>query len=593
MPLDKQTRGAMMGNQYLKWLLQMMSFVGKEEIKTPVGFHAQTKAVKSLVNQDSTGMVSSVLDFAVNAANVQISIETSNAGLTAILNRWLNKINLKMKGVETGIRGLADQYYKERWEGSSFLVLKTEWEKFDGLVLPTSMYFLDPLSIQHEPNSDGSITIGNPSYNFKPSKNSKVTPLLDSPTVKYFYQNPYGMWGDPYSVPFIIRRGIYYNSEFLNTIKSRGASVIKRAIEHMMLLKKGFKEAAMSANSDFIYNRDELEKVDKKLHEINEEKKYSDDMATYTTNFDTEIDHIIPEYKKILNGDVIVPAEKGLLASLGFIELYNTSTRKEAVLNPKPFIEEVKDGVNDFCSLINEVILNIVEVNSENHRKYTNVEPIKVNKAPIDAFIDGEIRTLLRSLFDRGKISSKTLVEVGVGCDYDIELQRKKQEEANGDNKIMCPAPVQVADLFLTEKTSEQLPVKKQDDDIPDDKLGPETRNYITSELETSVYNKNSELPDTVKVLPKKAQTVWRSTFNAVYKKDNNEEKAIKIAWSTVKKLYKKVKDKWVEKANEEREEELVALSTDDLLKLKREEIMSKQEKLIDKILKDNDNETV
>lgn len=61
-------------------------------------------------------------------------------------------------------------------------------------------------------------------------------------------------------------------------------------------------------------------------------------------------------------------------------------------------------------------------------------------------------------------------------------------------------------------------------------------------------YKNNSDLPDNVKsVLPSKAQTIFRKAFNSAYDK-YGEKRARRIAWSAVKKSYKKVKDKWVHK---------------------------------------------
>tara|TARA_Y100000310_G_C20117867_1_gene550108 strand:+ start:361 stop:558 length:198 start_codon:yes stop_codon:yes gene_type:complete len=61
-------------------------------------------------------------------------------------------------------------------------------------------------------------------------------------------------------------------------------------------------------------------------------------------------------------------------------------------------------------------------------------------------------------------------------------------------------------------------------------------------------YKKNSELPDSVlNVLPAKAQDIFRETFNSVYR-EKDEVTAFKIAWSAVKKKYKKKGKKWVKK---------------------------------------------
>lgn len=60
------------------------------------------------------------------------------------------------------------------------------------------------------------------------------------------------------------------------------------------------------------------------------------------------------------------------------------------------------------------------------------------------------------------------------------------------------------------------------------------------------------ELPDNVKnVLPIPAQLIWLRVFNSVFEETNNEERAIRSAWSKVSETFEKVDDKvkWVKKA--------------------------------------------
>jgi len=48
--------------------------------------------------------------------------------------------------------------------------------------------------------------------------------------------------------------------------------------------------------------------------------------------------------------------------------------------------------------------------------------------------------------------------------------------------------------------------------------------------------------------LPQGAQTIYRKAFNNAHKYYKDELRAIKVAWSAVKKVYKKKGDKWVKK---------------------------------------------
>lgn len=72
-------------------------------------------------------------------------------------------------------------------------------------------------------------------------------------------------------------------------------------------------------------------------------------------------------------------------------------------------------------------------------------------------------------------------------------------------------------------------------------------------------YQKNSTLPKAVRAsLPQGAQTIWRKAYNNAYKQykdpkkrkgdESRTETCAKVAWSAVKKKYKKNKDRWVKK---------------------------------------------
>jgi cation transport regulator len=72
-------------------------------------------------------------------------------------------------------------------------------------------------------------------------------------------------------------------------------------------------------------------------------------------------------------------------------------------------------------------------------------------------------------------------------------------------------------------------------------------------------YDKKSELPESIKNnLPSEAQKIFKEAYNSAWDQYKNpsdrrgnesrEEVANKVAWSAVKKKYKKEGDKWVKK---------------------------------------------
>jgi len=62
-------------------------------------------------------------------------------------------------------------------------------------------------------------------------------------------------------------------------------------------------------------------------------------------------------------------------------------------------------------------------------------------------------------------------------------------------------------------------------------------------------YPTLASLPDAVKALPKHAQEIFQSAFNAAFEQYKGDEaKSAATAWNAVKTKFKKVDDKWVAK---------------------------------------------
>ena len=86
------------------------------------------------------------------------------------------------------------------------------------------------------------------------------------------------------------------------------------------------------------------------------------------------------------------------------------------------------------------------------------------------------------------------------------------------------------------------------------------------------------------------SKSVWRKSFNSAYPK-YGEESAIKIAWTAVKRVYKKKENKWIKKTKAEIEEAFYEIPVDDLIEIKKLEIFKKQSKLIESILEASEYE--
>lgn len=468
-------------NPLLKWLWDLLSLFSVEEITIPTDFPSQIAEIKQVLRSDVSGIVNSVLDFGIDCASVDYSVETNNINVTKILNNWLFSINEDLRGrIPTGIKALAKEYFRERWKGGSLLVLRTEWNNVNNITLPTKLWFVDGANLKVDNGKESEIrVIGEEKYYLKITQNNyKELPRTKNELI--FVQKPYSNWSSLYPTPFLIQRGIYKNLKVFELVNKKSEKIIAKAVEYLLLLKKGSEGLAVKGIPEFIYSEEDLKKVKESLQTTLTNAKTEAGTPSYVTNFDTSIEHLIPEYSKALNEAMYAPIEKRILAGLGLIEIVQgvASTRRESILNPKPFVGEVQQGIEDFKSLLIDVLKTIAEKNTDSHRKYFNSD-IQIHATPIKAFIDQNIRDHLRSMYDRGCLSKQTYMEiVGEGIDFTIEVQRRKNETKDNLDETLYPP--------ITQNTEQQLadltPFQKEN--IPEDKLGPEKKNFKSASKE-------------------------------------------------------------------------------------------------------------
>ncbi len=477
MSINKQAKM----NETLRWIFDMVSLIGNDEIKIPSGFHDQVGEVKNTLSSDTSGLINSVLDFGISCAGVDFTIESNNESLTSFINEWFNKINISLIGkIPTGIKALSKENYKERWKNSSLLLLRTEWNNIEiqgsKFNLPTKMWFIDGLNIRVEDKGESRI-IGEEQYYLKinnQKSEDKLLPTSDNELI--FVQKPFENWTSLYPIPFLIRRGLYRNLKNYDLINKKSEKIVGKALEYLLLIKKGSENLALKNIPEFIYNAKDLQEVKDKLKEIVIDSKSNAGLPFYATNFDTDIEHLIPEYKRILDQSLYTNVEKRLLSGLGLVEIIEgtSSSRREAILNPRPFIKEVESGVNDFITLLEDVMKVIIDKNVKNHPKlFGDNSNIQLHYSPIRDFINDSIRDHLRSMYDRGILSKETYADVIGGVDLDIEVKRRKSETKEDLDEIMY-APV----IQNTENKPADITPFKKSDTIPVKKQGPEAKNF-------------------------------------------------------------------------------------------------------------------
>lgn len=665
---EKNTVNALSKNSIFRLLYEMMSTLSNNSIVMPSGYYNQVIETKKMLTNDFTGLVNTMLDFAVNTFKTEYVVETGNSNFDKILNKWLNNINSSLRGkIPVGIKALSIEYAKERWKGSSFCLLRSLWNEEnidrDKFILPTKMWFVAGENIIITESTDEKKIIGSEQYALQTGKDrNKSSDRLSLPISKskygsnifeeIFVQKPFTFWTDSYPVPYLILRGLYKNLKMIELIESKSSSLVSKAIEYFAMVKKGTERLFLDGNIG--YDEKALTDIKERFQDVFSENSSGKRTPINVSQFDTDFSHIIPDYEKILTHNLRVTYERNIMAGLGLIEILEGvgTSRKESIYSPKPFITEVESGQADFKNMLIDIIETIKEKNKSQHPKFMNTD-IKIYSRPISAFLTKDILDHIRSAYDRGVLSKETYTEICTSASHSIEIRRREEESVSGVDNILYPPVIQNIEkdpdakrsLEKEENTDDtKKSIEKLNFNVSEEELQsapwesnntlPEsiknklsdyeqtkfreffnefikTHDYVIAlkltnnkmtkycenrkptissnkqeDLESSPYEKTSDLPDNIKnVLPRSAQDSWMNAFNENYKKTKDEESARKIAWYVVKLTYKKSGDKWVKKKKTEVKSSLGELDIAELLEIKKLQVLNKQEKLIDELL--------
>ena len=599
--MSSNIRGA---TQSLRWLSDILSLFQTETIKIPAKYRDQVLETKKLLEADTSGLINTVLDFAINSALVDYTVETNSATLTELLNNWLLNINSEFRGrLPTGITALAKEYFRERWKGSSNLLLRTFWNTKNELDLPTTMFFVDGEDIVIQRKDEYKVTLGDEKYYLRIDNNSANNiPLPSQKNEFIFTQKPYDYWGAIEPVPFLIKRGLFRNLKFLTVMSQKGEYIIGRALEYLFLIKKGTERMTLEGRAEMVYSPDDLKKITTEFASLLADKKNTAGTPTYATGFDTELEHVIPEYQKAVNEAMYAPIEKKILAGLGLVDVVTgiSSDRRESILNPKPFISEVKQGIEDFKTLLTDILFEIADRN-KSHVKYFSGKSVKmeVHSGPVEHFLDSKIRDHIRSMFDRGTISYETYnTVVGAGyVNHKVEQHRREMEAKEKMEDLFYPHLIDNREGVGQDTTTitnqpKVTPDKKTQpvDNVNPDKKGPETKNFKKASLEefsfieplendmVEEFGESEEL-DIGKIV--KQKDGWHVISEKTGKNLGGPYKTKKEAVARLKQV------EYYKHAGE-----LEESSLEKIIELKKLEVLGKQDKVLDKILEEEKNET-
>jgi len=520
------------------------------EISVPIDYHSRCEKIGDMLDDDISGIINTILDYSINSASeAKYRVECSEPTLQELLNLWLEEINLDIKGIPTGLQALSKEYFKERWEGSSFCLLRVaDWKKINvnsvTIEVPTTLWFVNGSSIYVVRPKEKNYKLG--SDKFYLDKDTKVEVPKDEEE-SIIIQKPYNRWFDKYPTPYLIRKGVYKNWLGIKTLQDKSDEVISKVLPYLFLITKGTEELFLQG--DVNYSDDELRELTENFK--SEIQKYKNQKGKTPTNaipFDTKYEHLIPDLRKILAEELYRQGYRAILAGLGFIDMLEIApSRQESRLNPKAFISEVNDGVSGFKSILLEIISLIELRNKSNHKKlFTDKGNLIIVNSPLKINVE-QILEALRSGFDRGVSSIETYQE-NLGLDPTTEKERRKKELENGDEELFYPHLIQnredIPDRLIPAK-----PKNEKNEDNNKKKGTPEANNFkANEELIIAPYDKDNP-PAFLKKYPKGAQEVFIEVFNKSLPK--GEDYAFPVAWTALKRWlkkhgYKKVNDKWV-----------------------------------------------
>jgi cation transport regulator ChaB len=470
----------------------LVSLLFKKSLTDSTDFHAQSTLVQDMLKIDSTGMVDSLSQFMVDCALTDISIDTESDKLNEIFLQWLNNINSEFrgKGIEVGIRGLMKEYFKERWRGSSFPVLKiTKWDKIDGINFPVSMIFVDGGSVYAEKtDKTNAINLFSYKYFLGKEKSEEITGSA------YLLYKLFGRSFDEYPTPYLIRRGIYKNWKLIDLIKDKELELIDRVIPYLLLITKGSEELTKEG---ITYAPEDLTAVKNKIQELtnklNDMQLNIDGQPTKSpirvTNWDEEIKHVIPDLKAMFQKELFEEAERNILAGLGFIDIAEatSNSRSQSVLNPKPFIKECQSGQADFANVVLKDLLDLVREKNPDNIKY-NAKKWITYYNPMTEFMTDAFLELVKTISDRGYMSNETCEYIcsRATVNYELEKRKRIREIVGGDLSSMYPKLTtnQEKDTSVDEDTQHQL---KNPDEMTDEEK--EKRGKLPGSPEAQKYN--------------------------------------------------------------------------------------------------------
>jgi len=543
------------------------------KLSPPPSYKEKVSECRKILSNDLTGLISPIIKFAiVSASKVKFRIRTNNDNLDELLENTLEKINSEFVGkINIGLDALKKDFFRSYWE-SGMVLVRVHFNDVDGLLLPVRAFVVDSASVVVEGDEK---VFGDFSYSIE-NGNSEVKRLVNNEANHYFVYKDCNMY-KKYPTPPLIARGIYANYQIKQNVKLLQTDYLRKVVSLLWVILKGDR-----TNPKF--KKEDAEKIVQQLQQVLKEAKDIADIEkkipALVARYDTQIDIKTPEMESMLTENITRSIDKDILTGLGFVTVVEgLSTRRDIVLNPKPFIHSVLDTVFMFKQFLKDLVYVIAQKNAE-HQKYfpTNFK-YRIVTTPLNSFWTDDMMDIMRVLSDRGLLSIKTTLE-NFDIDFEEERRRREKEAEEGDEIVFYPrvlqnleqqvSPIEMTKLDIEpeEEIKEEGKGKKKTKQPEPNVTTPEkdvavkidnklSADYVEFIKHLSPYEKWSDLPPRLRktlrtIRSPRLRRAWLETFNNAWvyyneiNPDRADELAARTAWKIVKLMGKKTKNGWV-----------------------------------------------
>jgi len=456
-------------------------------------------------------------------------------------------ININIDGVPTGLQQLSKEYLRERWQGSSLCLLKiSSWKDItaDGVTIkvPTVLWFVNGSSVHIKRTNSKNFKLGTDRYFLNPEY-AKETELPQK-NEDIIIQKPFSRWFEQYPIPYLVKKGVLKNFLTFKELNEKIDQVVSKVLPYLFVINKGSLEQQKLGIS---YDDKELNELITQLKERLEKFNVENGRTPAVGNpYDQNYEHLIPDLKGILSEELYNHTYREILSGLGFVDIIQgiSNTRKESVLNPKPFLAELNNGVTGFKDMLMDVINLIINENQPDHKKlFVDGKYLEIVNSPLKVNIEA-ILEIVRSAYDRGTLSIQTYIE-STGFEFEVEKERRQKELDSGLEDLFYPHLIQNQENFPDRVG---VPTKPKNEKNLKNKTGPEANNFknadegigIQDDLIIAPYKNLDELPKYIKKMTKQCQEVFMATFNSVYEDTGDEGKSFAIANSAARRCMKK-----------------------------------------------------